>query len=152
MNEVSPLSHTNNNSNNSFCHQNHSPKSPIKEKSQERKDYEVVPKRELIVRYLHFKPWSGSFNLKELKDNGYYYKFYKEGGFVKIIKGILEENGFKVTFFLFSTMNDSSFKRKQKVRIGVSSGVVVASLLNIMDNFLLIRKQQIIMNLTLMIN
>ncbi|EAS01764.2 tubulin-tyrosine ligase family protein (macronuclear) [Tetrahymena thermophila SB210] len=57
--------------------------------------FEIIPKNSNCVRYLHFKPWSGVSNPNP-SDNGYYYKFYN-GGFVKLIKGLLEENGFKET-------------------------------------------------------
>lgn len=49
----------------------------------------------LSIRYLQFKPWSGEMIANPL-DNGYYFKFFN-GGFVKIAKGLLEENGFKVS-------------------------------------------------------
>jgi tubulin polyglutamylase TTLL5 len=49
-----------------------------------------------LVRYLHFKNWSG-ITLTDVPDNGYYFKF--SSGAVKLVKGLLEDNGFKVQHF-----------------------------------------------------
>lgn len=54
----------------------------------------MILKNTNSIRYLHFKPWSGVSNPSPA-DNGYYYKFFN-GGYVKIVKGLMEENGFKV--------------------------------------------------------
>ncbi len=48
------------------------------------------------IRYLSFMPWSGRDSETE-KDHGYYYKQINSS--VKLISGLLEENGFKANKF-----------------------------------------------------
>ncbi|EAS05014.3 tubulin-tyrosine ligase family protein (macronuclear) [Tetrahymena thermophila SB210] len=54
----------------------------------------LIPVNQNIVRYLQFKPWNGVLQ-DNVQDSGYYFKLNNCN--IKLVRGLLEENGFRET-------------------------------------------------------